>query len=184
MADLNEQMDKQLAERVAALHAGDDESGDGKINIADLQLDRVEAQLELQDKQNRALLRGQRVRLWMTVCFALVLAAAVAFLWYKVDEGYNSILQTSTQVNELAGRVQESMAELDSEELSQMMEDLPAITEKLSALDVDSLNEVLSRLPALMDLISDLQGRIEALQGALGGIGSGISNGLSSLFGG
>ena len=41
---------------MAALNATDDETGDGKVDALDLkhQLDRMEAQLELQDQQNRA----------------------------------------------------------------------------------------------------------------------------------
>ena len=43
--------DRALQARVQQLQAGDDETGDGKVDIADLkrQLDRIEAQLELQD---------------------------------------------------------------------------------------------------------------------------------------
>lgn len=188
MDKLDEKMDKVLEERTAELHAHDDESGDGRINSKDLklQLDRVEAQLELQDQQNRALLKGQRVRLWLTVGIAVVLLAAVVFLWVRVNQAYADIHETSTQVNALAGRLQESMAELDNEELAAMMEDLPAITEKLSALDVDALNEVLTRMPALMDAVTELQEKVAALQSVLdslkGGL-SGIGSGIGGLFG-
>ena len=56
MEKLNKQMDDALNTKVAALNATDDETGDGKVDALDLkhQLDRVEAQLELQDQQNRA----------------------------------------------------------------------------------------------------------------------------------
>ena len=61
MEKLNKQMDDALNTKVAALNATDDETGDGKVDALDLkhQLDRVEAQLELQDQQNRAAAVGR-----------------------------------------------------------------------------------------------------------------------------
>ena len=58
-------MDEALRAKTAALQANDDETGDGRIDLADLkhQLDRLEAQLALQDRQNRTLLRNQRLRM-------------------------------------------------------------------------------------------------------------------------
>ena len=55
---LNRKMDEQLASRVAELDAHNDETGDGKLDAADLkaQLNRIEAQLELQDEQNRGII--------------------------------------------------------------------------------------------------------------------------------
>lgn len=69
MEKLNKQMDDVLNTKVAALNATDDETGDGKVDALDLkhQLDRVEAQLELQDQQNRALLRSQKRLLWAAI---------------------------------------------------------------------------------------------------------------------
>ena len=48
---LDRKMDEQLETRVAELTANNDETGDGKLDAADLkaQLNRIEAQLELQD---------------------------------------------------------------------------------------------------------------------------------------
>lgn len=189
---LDREMDATLAGRVAELHAGDDESGDGRVNSKDMkiQLDRIEAQLELQDRQNRALLKGQRVRLWLSVGIALVLCAAVVFLWQRVNQAYADIRETSAQVNELAGRLQESLAELDNEELAAMMQNLPAISEKLSNVDVDALNEVLTRMPALMDTITEIQDKITGLQDMMDGLregfgnfGSNIGSGIGGLFG-
>ena len=72
MEKLNKQMDDALNTKVAALNATDDETGDGKVDALDLkhQLDRVEAQLELQDQQNRALLRSQKRLLWVLLCIS------------------------------------------------------------------------------------------------------------------
>ena len=182
MDKLDAKMDEKLNERVAELHARDDESGDGRVNSKDLklQLDRIEAQLELQDKQNRALLKGQRVRLWLAIGIAVVLCAAVALLWVRVNQAYADIHETSTQVNELAARLQESLAELDSEELTALLNSLPDLTAKLAGVDVDALNEVLTRMPALMDTVTDLQDRVSGLQGIM----DGFKGGLGNLFGG
>ena len=78
-------VDREVAARVAALHARDDETLDGKIDAADLklQLDRIEAKLELQDQQNRTLLRNQKYKFLFSVIVTVVLAAAVAVLWYQ-----------------------------------------------------------------------------------------------------
>ena len=75
MEKLNKQMDDALNTKVAALNATDDETGDGKVDALDLkhQLDRVEAQLELQDQQNRALLRSQKRLLWAAIAIVVVL---------------------------------------------------------------------------------------------------------------
>ena len=180
MDKLDARMDQALAAKVTALHAGDDESGDGRIDLADLklQLDRVEAQLELQDKQNRALLRGQRLRLALTLLLTAVLCAAVVFLGRRVNAAYDDILQTSRQVNELAARVQDSLDTLDTGELDALVQSLPEITDKLSKVDVDALNEVLTRMPALMDTIADVQGKIADLQRLM----NSFTSGLGGLF--
>ena len=51
MENLNTQMDDQLKNRVAELNRANDENRDGRLDAADLkaQLNRIEAQLELQD---------------------------------------------------------------------------------------------------------------------------------------
>ncbi len=178
MDDLDKRTDEALTVRVADLHAHDDESGDGRITAADmkLQLDRIEAQLGLQDQQNRALLRGQRVRFWLTLALALLLCGVVAFLWVRVNDAYAEILQTTSDVNALAGRLQQSLDTLDNEDLEGLMQDLPVIADKISALDVDALNDVLNRLPALVDAVTDLQQRVKSIQDWFSGLGG--------LFGG
>ena len=57
---LDRKMDEQLETRVAELTANNDETGDGKLDAADLkaQLNRIEAQLELQDAQNRSIMKN------------------------------------------------------------------------------------------------------------------------------
>ena len=51
-------MDDQLKNRVAELNRANDENRDGRLDAADLkaQLNRIEAQLELQDQQNRGII--------------------------------------------------------------------------------------------------------------------------------
>ena len=77
---LNRKMDEQLASRVAELDAHNDETGDGKLDAADLkaQLNRIEAQLELQDEQNRSIMKNQRLRMLLTIIITVVLLVVLA----------------------------------------------------------------------------------------------------------
>lgn len=171
-------MDKALRDKVAALQAGDDETGDGRVDLADLkhQLDRVEAQLELQDRQNRTLLRNQRVRFILNaVVLALVCVLAVA-LFAMTQSAYREIMTASAQVNEIAATLQNSLNTLDSEELDQMVQTLPDIMDRLSSIDVDALNEVLNELPGVLDSVQQLQTDMDQLRSWFSGLGS--------LFGG
>lgn len=183
MEKLNREMDKQLQARTAALHAADDETGDGKVDWADMkkQLDRIEAQLELQDQQNRQLLYHQKLRLVLTCVLALLLAAAVGLLWYRTNQAYEEILAACQQVDELAGTVQGSLDALDPDELAAVMESLPQITEQLRSVDVDALNEVLARLPDLMDNVASIQSQIDAINSWFSKFSS---TGLGALLGG
>ena len=153
MEKLNKQMDDALNTKVAALNATDDETGDGKVDALDLkhQLDRVEAQLELQDQQNRALLGG---------------------LLLRFNTAYNQVITTCAQVNEIAGTLQDSLAKLDTEQLDSMMQTLPDIADKLSQIDVDALNDVMAKLPATMDAVAQLQQQLNSVASFLGNVGS------------
>ena len=171
---LNRKMDEQLASRVAELDAHNDETGDGKLDAADLkaQLNRLEAQLELQDQQNRRIMRNQRLRMMMSVAITLVV---LGLFWNHMDQAYKEVMTACTQVNELADTLQSSLDTLDPDELNNMMQDLPAITEQLKQLDVDSLNTVLQGLPTLMDNVNKLQQQVETITNTFSGI--------SALFG-
>ena len=104
MEKLNKQMDDALNTKVAALNATDDETGDGKVDALDLkhQLDRVEAQLELQDQQNRALLRSQKRLLWAAIAIVVVLCLIMGGLLLRFHTAYNQVITTCAQVNEIA----------------------------------------------------------------------------------
>lgn len=171
-------MDKALRDKIAALQTRDDETGDGRVDLTDLkhQLDRVEAQLELQDWQNRRLLRNQRLRMLINgaVLAVVCLLAVVLFLYTRA--AYDKILQASAQVNEIAATLQNSLSTLDSEQLDQMMQTLPDIMDQLASIDVDALNEVLAELPGVLDSVQQLQADMEQLRSWLGGLGT--------LFGG
>ena len=69
MENLNAKMDEQLKSRVDALARSNDENKDGKLDAADLkaQLNRIEAQLELQDAQNRSIMKNQRLRMLLSI---------------------------------------------------------------------------------------------------------------------
>ena len=76
---LDRKMDEQLETRVAELTANNDETGDGKLDAADLkaQLNRIEAQLELQDAQNRSIMKNQRLRMLLSIVITVVLLVEI-----------------------------------------------------------------------------------------------------------
>lgn len=176
----NKKLDQALEARVKALDAANDETGDGKVDWKDLksQLNRIEAQLELQDQQNRKIMKNQHLRLILSVVLAVVLVGAVTFLWFSTNAAYEAILETCAQVNELADTVQNSLEVLDPEEIDQLVQELPALLEQLNSVDVDALNEVVNRLPALMDGLTLMQEQLNNLLGTIG------SFSLGSLLGG
>ena len=174
---LDRKMDEQLETRVAELTANNDETGDGKLDAADLkaQLNRIEAQLELQDEQNRSIMKNQRLRMLLSIIITVVLLVVLGLFWNHMDQAYKEVMTACTQVNELADTLQSSLDTLDPDELNNMMQDLPAITEQLKQLDVDSLNTVLQGLPTLMDNVNKLQQQVETITNTFSGI--------SALFG-
>lgn len=172
--DHDRKMDEQLQRRVADLAAHNDETGDGKLDAADLkaQLNRLEAQLELQDQQNRRIMRNQRLRMLMSVAITLVLLVALGAFWYYSRNAYAQVMDATAHVNELAATLQASLDSVDPEALDSMMQDLPEITEQLKRIDVDALNNVLDELPALMDSINQIQARLESLGTLFGNLGA------------
>lgn len=170
MEKLNKQMDDALNTKVAALNATDDETGDGKVDALDLkhQLDRV----ELQDQQNRALLRSQKRLLWAAIAIVVVLCLIMGGLLLRFNTAYNQVITTCAQVNEIAGTLQDSLAKLDTEQLDSMMQTLPDIADKLSQIDVDALNDVMAKLPATMDAVAQLQQQLNSVASFLGNVGS------------
>ena len=139
--DQDRMMDEQLQKKVADLTARNDETGDGKLDAADLkaQLNRLEAQLELQDQQNRRIMRNQRLRMMMSVAITLVLLVALGAFWYYSHTAYTQVMDATSHVNELAATLQASLDSVDPEALDSMMQDLPQITEQLKRIDVDAL---------------------------------------------
>ena len=171
---LDRKMDEQLETRVAELTANNDETGDGKLDAADLkaQLNRIEAQLELQDAQNRSIMKNQRLRMLLSIVITVVLLVVLGLFWNRMDSAYNEVMAACAQVNELADTLQTSLDTLDPDELNSMMQDLPAITEQLKQLDVNSLNTVLQGLPTLMDNVNTLQQQVESITSTFNSNGS------------
>ena len=174
MDKLNREMDEQLKRRVADLASHNDETGDGKLDAADLkaQLNRIEAQLELQDRQNRNIMRNQRLRMLLTVVVTLVLLIALGVFWYYASDAYTQVMQSTTHLNQLAETLQKSLGTVDPEALDSMMQDLPEITEQLKRIDTDALNQVLDGLPTLMDNVNKLQQQVETIAGLFNGLGT------------
>lgn len=149
----------------------------GKLDAADLkaQLNRIEAQLELQDRQNRGIIANQRKRMILSVVLVVVILAALAFFGWRMNIAYNNVMDACSRVNDLADTVNTSLATLDQSELDAMMQDLPEITDQLKKIDVDALNNTLTQLPALMDTVNSLQSQVQSIVN--------LFSGLSSVFG-
>ena len=177
MENVNAKMDEQLKARVDDLTRSNDENRDGKLDTADLkaQLNRIEAQLELQDRQNRGIIANQRKRMILSVVLVVVILAALAFFGWRMNIAYNNVMDACSRVNDLADTVNTSLATLDQSELDAMMQDLPVITDQLKKIDVDALNNALTQLPALMDTVNSLQSQVQSIVN--------LFSGLSSVFG-
>ena len=177
MENVNAKMDEQLKARVDDLTRSNDENRDGKLDAADLeaQLNRIEAQLELQDRQNRGIIANQRKRMILSVVLVVVILAALAFFGWRMNIAYNNVRDACSRVNDLADTVNTSLATLDQSELDAMMQDLPEITDQLKKIDVDALNNALTQLPALMDTVNSLQSQVQSIVN--------LFSGLSSVFG-
>ena len=177
MEIVNAKMDEQLKARVDDLTRSNDENRDGKLDAADLkaQLNRIEAQLELQDRQNRGIIANQRKRMILSVVLVVVILAALAFFGWRMNIAYNNVMDACSRVNDLADTVNTSLATLDQSELDAMMQDLPEITDQLKKIDVDALNNALTQLPALMDTVNSLQSQVQSIVN--------LFSGLSSVFG-
>ena len=167
------------ARQNSALQANDDETGDGRIDLADLkhQLDRLEAQLALQDRQNRTLLRNQRLRMAVGGAGVLVLVCVLAVvLFFYTRQAYEQVLQASAQVNELALHAAEQPEHAGHRPAGPDDAAMPEIVDQLSKIDVDALNEVLNELPGVLDSVQKLQQDMDQLRSWFTGLGS--------LFGG
>ncbi len=177
MENVNAKMDEQLKARVDDLTRSNDENRDGKLDAADLkaQLNRIEAQLELQDRQNRGIIANQRKRMILSVVLVVVILAALAFFGWRMNIAYNNVMDACSRVNDLADTVNTSLATLDQSELDAMMQDLPEIADQLKKIDVDALNNALTQLPALMDTVNSLQSQVQSIVN--------LFSGLSSVFG-
>ena len=177
MENVNAKMDEQLKARVDDLTRSNDENRDGKLDAADLkaQLNRIEAQLELQDRQNRGIIANQRKRMILSVVLVVVILAALAFFGWRMNVAYNNVMDACSRVNDLADTVNTSLATLDQSDLDAMMQDLPEITDQLKKIDVDALNNALTQLPALMDTVNSLQSQVQSIVN--------LFSGLSSVFG-
>ena len=147
---------------------------DVELDAADLkaQLNRIEAQLELQDQQNRGIIANQHKRMILSVVLVAVILVVLAFFGWRINMAYNNVMAACDRVNALADTVQTSLDTLDQSQLDDMMQDLPEITEQLKKIDVDALNKVLTELPALMNTVSSLQSQVESITNWFNGLGS------------
>ena len=145
------------------------------VDAADLkaQLDRIEAQLELQDAQNRTLLRHSRLRFCITAALALVACVFLGLMWVKMTAAYDEVMTTCGQLAQLSDSVQQTLDSLNTDDLNALLEQLPLAMEKLNDLDTDSLNQVMERLPQTMDALTALQQQFAGLSTLFGGLAGG-----------
>ena len=94
MESINEKMDTQLRTRVDELTRANDENQDGRLDAADLkaQLNRIEAQLELQDQQNRGIIANQHKRMILSVVLVAVILVVLAFFGWRINVAYNNVM--------------------------------------------------------------------------------------------
>ena len=114
MTDRGHKMDEQLEKRVADLAAHNDETGDGRLDAADLkaQLNRLEAQLELQDQQNRRIMRNQRLRMIMSIAITILLLVALGAFWYYSHIALNAVLDGLPALMDNVEQMQERLESL------------------------------------------------------------------------
>ena len=174
MENINAKMDEQLKTRVKELNHANDENQDGKLDAADLkaQLNRIEAQLELQDQQNRGIIANQHKRMILSIVLVVVILAALAFFGWRMNSAYHNVMVACSRVNDLADTVNASLATIDKDELDAMMQNLPEISEQLKKIDVDALNSALTELPALMDTVNSLQAQVQSISSWFSSLGS------------
>ena len=174
MENINAKMDEQLKTRVKELNHANDENRDGKLDAADLkaQLNRIEAQLELQDQQNRGIIANQHKRMILSIVLVVVILAALAFFGWRMNSAYHNVMDACSRVNDLADTVNASLATIDKDELDAMMQNLPEISEQLKKIDVDALNSALTELPALMDTVNNLQAQVQSISSWFSSLGS------------
>ena len=174
MEKMDREMDEALEMKLQALQAGDDETGDGQVDLRDLkhQLDRVEAQLALQDEQNRRLLRNQKHNLILAVALVAALCVLIAVLMVQFRTAYHTVLDTCNQVNELAGTLQDSLNTLDSGERAALMQTLRGLADARGEIDVDALNSVMQKLPSALDTLTAMQEQINTISNFFGNLGT------------
>lgn len=174
MENVNAKMDEQLKTRVKELNHANDENRDGKLDAADLkaQLNRIEAQLELQDQQNRGIIANQHNRMILSIVLVVVILAALAFFGWRMNSAYHKVMDACSRVNDLADTVNASLATIDKDELDAMMQNLPEISEQLKKIDIDALNSAMTELPALMDTVNNLQAQVQSISSWFSSLGS------------
>ena len=69
-----------------------------QLDAADLkaQLNRIEAQLELQDQQNRGIIANQRKRMVLSVVLCVIILAALAFFSWRMNEATSTLWTPAT----------------------------------------------------------------------------------------
>ena len=174
MENLNTQMDDQLKNRVAELNRANDENRDGRLDAADLkaQLNRIEAQLELQDQQNRGIIANQRK------------AHGAERRALRDHSGGTGVLQLADErgLRQRYGRLQprersgrhrpDQSGHTGSGPAGRHDAGSAGNHRTAEKVDVDALNKVLTELPALMDTVNSLQTQVQSISNWFSSLGS------------
>ena len=134
MENVNAKMDEQLKARVDDLTRSNDENRDGKLDAADLkaQLNRMEAQLELQDRQNRGIIANQRKRMILSVNTSLA----------TLDQSeLDAMMQDLPEITD-------QLKKIDVDALNNALTQLPAL--------MDTVNSLQSQVQSIVNLFSGL----------------------------
>ena len=128
------------------------------------QLDRLE---EKADRNARLL----HICIGLLAGLLAVLCIGFGVLFYHGSTAYRSLLRACTQVEELAGTVQDSLAALDTDELNRLLQSLPEIADRLNALDVEALNDAIRQVPELLTSVQELERQTGQITGWFNGLG-------------
>lgn len=138
------------------------------------QLTRMEETIEEQaalEQENRRLLKRQSFLLTAFALLAAALCAAMGMLLMRFNAISVQVTAACTQAEALLQPLQETLLQLDADELNQLTQTLPEVAEQLAAVDVDALNEVMQELPATLQAVEKLQQQVESISGFFDGFG-------------
>ena len=177
MENVNAKMDEQLKARVDDLERSNDENRDGKLDAADLkaQLNRIEAQLELQDRQNRGIIANQRKRMIFKRRAGGRDSGGTGVFGWRMNIAYNNVMDACSPRQRPGRHGEHEPCHAGPERAGRHDAGPSGNHRPVEKIDVDALNNALTQLPALMDTVNSLQSQVQSIVN--------LFSGLSSVFG-